>query len=176
MEKVITIFGSSFTSSDEELYSQVQEIGKLLAENNYTVCSGGYAGTMEAVSKGAKSAKGKTFGITVESWSSQPNKYIDENVKMPNLMERLTELIAIGDAYIIFKGGTGTLVEISVALELMNKKFMKEKPFIFFSNFWLAAVETLKNDSERVADLIKRNVNFVNNPLEIIPLLNSFKF
>jgi predicted Rossmann-fold nucleotide-binding protein len=40
---------------------------------------------------------------------------------MPNLMERIVELIGIADA-VISEGGTGTLVEIATALELMNKK------------------------------------------------------
>lgn len=173
MEKIITVFGSGFASPTDKLYLEAVDIGKLLAENNFTVCSGGYSGIMEAASKGAKSANGKTIGITVESWMAEANKYIDENVRMPNLLERLTELIAIGDAYIIFRGGTGTLTEISIALELMNKKLMKEKLMIFWSNFWKEVIETIKYDSKNVEELLERNINFTNSATEIIRLLNE---
>jgi uncharacterized protein (TIGR00730 family) len=166
--KIITVFGSAFTSPDDKLYLQVEDIGKILAQNNITVCTGGFGGVMEAVSKGAKSAGGKTIGVTVEQWQKKPNKYIDEEIKMPNLMERVMELIALGDAYIILKGGTGTLVEISVALELMNKKAMKEKPMIFFTDFWRNLIEILKPDSAKLAELIERNVKIINKPEEVI--------
>lgn len=158
MEKIITVFGSGFTQRDEELYLETVNIGRTIAENSFTVCCGGYGGTMEAVCKGAKSVGGKTIGITVKSWESKPNDFIDENVQMQNLMERLTELIAIGDAYVILKGGTGTLVEISVALEFMFKKTMKEKRLIFYTSFWKPVIDTLKSDSLSLTYLIKRNV------------------
>ncbi len=165
--RIITIFGSAFTSPEDNLYRQAEDIGKILAQNGITVCTGGFAGIMEAVSKGTKSAGGKTIGVTVAQWQKKPNMYIDKEIKMPSLTERITELIALGDAYIVFKGGTGTLVETSVALELMNKKAMKEKPVIFFTDFWKNMIEILKLDSEKLADLIERNVRFVYETIEI---------
>jgi hypothetical protein len=165
--KIITSFGSGFTKQDEPLYNEIVDIGKIIAKNGWTVCSGGYYGTMEAISKGAKTAGGKTIGITVKGWAAKPNEFIDEEAKMPNLMERIVELIGIADAYIIFKGGTGTLVEISTALELMNKKVIPEKPLVFYTNFWLHVIETLKLDSEQLKMLIERNVKFITKIDEI---------
>jgi predicted Rossmann-fold nucleotide-binding protein len=54
--KIITSFGSGFTSEKEPLYNDIVQIGKIIAENGWTVCCGGYYGTMEAISKGAYSA------------------------------------------------------------------------------------------------------------------------
>jgi uncharacterized protein (TIGR00725 family) len=173
MDKVITTFGSGLLPSGEQIYNAIVEIGKHIAENNYIACTGGYAGTMEAISKGAKAAGGTTYGITVSSWTSVPNKYIDEETKMPNPAERLMELIALGDAYIIFRGGTGTLVEISLTLELMNKNMMKEKPLFFFTDFWRSTIDTLTIDSERVKGIIERNVQFFKKPDDIVRLIQS---
>ena len=86
-------------------------------------------------------------------------------------MERIVELIGIADAFVVFKGGTGTLVEISVALELMNKKAMKEKMMIFYTDFWSNMIEILKLDSEYLGELIQRNVRFINRPGELDELL-----
>lgn len=171
MKKVITSFGSAFINENEPLYSEITEIGKYIAEAGYNVCCGGYYGSMEAISKGAKSSGGKTIGVTVKGWESAPNSYIDEIAAMPNLMERIVELIGIADAYIIFKGGTGTLVEISVALELMNKRSMPEKKMIFYTDFWKNMIEILKQDSAKLNDMINRNVFFIEKLEEIKKLL-----
>jgi uncharacterized protein (TIGR00730 family) len=175
MEKIITIFGSANTNRNESLYSETEKIGKMLAENKFTVCCGGYGGTMEAVSKGAKSANGKTIGITIDFPGSKPNDFIDENVVMPNWVERLMELIAIGDAYVILRGGSGTLTEISAILEMMNKKIMKEKQLVFYTDFWEKVIEVLKQDSEQLNRIIERNIHFVKMPSEITKTLISFK-
>ncbi len=163
MEKIITIFGSGVTGKDEPLFAEAEKIGVHLTENNYTVCCGGYGGTMEAVCKGAKSANGKTIGITIDYSGSKPNDYIDENVVMPNWVERLMELIAIGDAYVILKGGSGTLVEISAVLEMMSKKIMKEKLIIFYTDFWKSVIGTLKFDNENLYKVINDNVIFIDD-------------
>jgi uncharacterized protein (TIGR00730 family) len=172
MEKVITIFGSGLLSPEDKLYKDTFEIGRLLAKNGYVVCTGGYSGSMEAVSMGAKSAGGKTYGVTVSIWETIPNKYIDEETKMPNLMERLTELIALGDAYVVLKGGSGTLAEIAIVLELMNKRMMKEKKIIFYTPFWRNVIETIKPDNERLRGIIERNVVYAETPAEVIEKLN----
>ena len=169
--KIITAFGSAFVSQNETLYNEIEQIGKIAAEKGWTVCSGGYSGTMEAVSKGAKSAGGKTIGVTVKQWTAKTNDYIDEEVKMRNLMERIVELVGLADAYIIFKGGTGTLVEISVTLELMNKKAMGEKPMLFYGDFWSNLMEILKQDSEALKELIERNVKFISSSDELHKIL-----
>jgi len=169
--KIITSFGSGFTSPSDPLYGEIFKIGKIIAQNDWTVCSGGYFGTMEAISKGAKSEGGKTIGITVKEWESKPNNFIDEEVKMPNPMERLIELIGIADSYIIFRGGSGTLVEISTALELMNKKIIPEKPMIFYSEFWKNVIDTLKIDTKLLKELLDRNVKYISSPDELTDLL-----
>ncbi len=160
MEKIITIFGSGNIKKEDPFFTEAENIGKLLAQKNYTICCGGYGGTMEAVCRGAKAVNGKTIGITINYSGSKPNKFIDENVVMPNWVERLMELIAIGDAYVILKGGSGTLLEISAVLEMMNKKIMKEKPILFYSGFWKKVIETLKQDTEHLNEIIERNVIF----------------
>ena len=112
--RTITSFGSAFISKDEKLYTEIESIGKHLGEAGYTVCSGGYGGSMEAISKGAFEAGGKTIGIGVKGKNSAQNPYLSEFVLSENLMERILTLIHKADVFIVFKGGTGTLVELSV--------------------------------------------------------------
>ncbi len=171
LNKVITSFGTAFLKADEPLYGEIESIGRYIAGAGMDVCSGGYGGSMEAISRGAKQAGGFVTGITVKGRNTEPNPYVDKNIAANNLMERILKLIDIADAYIVFKGGTGTLLEISAALELMNKKAMAEKMMIFYGEHWKGAINSLNSDSENLAGLLRRNVRFIKKAEEISDIL-----
>lgn len=142
----VTVFGSSRPREGEPEYILALEVGKELARAGFTVCNGGYGGTMEASARGAKSAGGATLGVIAEVFSRKPNAWIDSTVTKTTLVDRLMELIARGDAYVVLKGGTGTLLELAAVWELMNKTMMPEKPIVVVGGFWNAVVETLKEE------------------------------
>ena len=175
LNKLITSFGTAFLKADDSLYSEIESIGEYIARAGMDVCSGGYGGSMEAISRGAKKAGGFVTGITVKGRSAEPNPYVDNNIAAENLMERIVKLINIADAYVIFKGGTGTLLEISAALELMNKKAMPEKMMIFYGEHWKKVINSLKSDSEYLASLLDRNVRFISGPEEISDILRNIQ-
>jgi len=132
----ITVFGSSRPREGDPDYEEARELGRALAESEYGVCSGGYAGVMEAVSRGAKEAGGKTYGVTAEFFQAQVNPWIDEEVRVGTWQERLFELIRMADGFVACKGGTGTLVELAVVWEMLNKSVMQGKPFAVLGDFW----------------------------------------
>ena len=61
---IITVFGSSRPHAGESDYEEARVLGGELASRGFQVCSGGYSGVMEAVSRGAKEAGGRTIAIT----------------------------------------------------------------------------------------------------------------
>ena len=69
---------------------------------------------MEAVSRGAKEAGGKTYGVTAEFFKPRANRWIDTEIRVDTWQERLFELVRIADAFVACKGGTGNLVELAV--------------------------------------------------------------
>ena len=174
--KIITSFGSGQISPDDPYYSEVYEIGYVLAVAGYTVCSGGYYGTMQAISQGAKNGGGKTIGITVSEWEQKANPYIDEEIRSANLMERLQLLINKANAFLVFKGGTGTLTEIALTLELMNKDKIAPKPLYFYGDTWKHLTELLKKDSEKLSRIIEDYTFFFNTPAELTGLLSEIKY
>jgi len=54
MERIITVFGSSRPRENEADYEEAMALGQALGEAGFAVCSGGYGGVMEAVSRGAR--------------------------------------------------------------------------------------------------------------------------
>jgi len=65
-EKIVTVFGSSRPKAGDAEYEEARELGNLLAKRGFAVCTGGFGGVMEGVSRGAKEGGGKTYGVTAE--------------------------------------------------------------------------------------------------------------
>src|SRR5215475_6667472 len=95
-ERIITVFGSSRPRESDADYAEARALGSALAETGYAVCSGGYAGVMEAVSRGAKEAGGKVYGVTAEFFTkAKTNAWVDVEVRLKTWEERLFELIRL---------------------------------------------------------------------------------
>ena len=60
---------------------------------------------------------------------------------MPTWHERLFELVRVGDGFVTCKGGTGTLVELAVVWEMLNKKAMQQRPLVVLGDFWQPIVD-----------------------------------
>jgi len=145
VRRVITVFGSSRPHEGDRDYEEARQLGRALANAGFAVCSGGYGGVMAAASRGAKEAGGKTYGVTAEFFrTAKLNAWIDEEVRMTTWQERLFELIERGDGFVACKGGTGTLVELAVVWEMLNKAVMKPKPFAALGRFWQPILECVR--------------------------------
>jgi len=142
--KIVTVFGSSRPRAGDADYEQALELGRALAGRGFLVCSGGYGGVMEAVSRGAKEAGGRTLAITAKVFRARINAWIDEERSMDTWEERLFELIRRGDGYVACKGGTGTLVELAAVWEMLNKGFLTRKPFVVLGDFWMPILERVR--------------------------------
>ena len=142
----ITIFGSSRPKFGEEEYRTAFELGKLLAQSGFITCNGGYGGTMEATARGVSEAGGKTIGVVCERFGMLANPFTQETIITKTHSERLQKLIELGDAYVVLKGSTGTLVELALVWEYLNKSLMKEKPIIVVGEFWKPIVDTLAQE------------------------------
>ncbi len=136
MAKTVTIFGSSVPQPGEQEYEDAYFLGKCFGVNGFNVCSGGYMGIMDAVSKGARDAGTEALGITLDIYNATPSKYLSHNFSACTLFERLERLFANGDAYVILPGGTGTLVELALVWEYFNKSMMEMKPAAVYGKIW----------------------------------------
>ena len=54
----VVVFGSSSCKPGSTKYMQAEKLGMLLAQSRFGVVTGGYSGSMDAVSKGANSIQG----------------------------------------------------------------------------------------------------------------------
>jgi hypothetical protein len=135
-KKFVTIFGSSIPKPGDVEYETAYILGKILAKEKINVCTGGFQGIMDAASKGAVENGAEAIGVTIEIYHANASKYLTQQIVTKTLFERLKNLMEIGDAYIVLRGGTGTLLELSIVWEYMNKGMMVEKPVACHSQLW----------------------------------------
>lgn len=142
--KIVTVFGSSRPREGDADYAEALALGAALAAKGLTVCTGGYGGVMEAASRGAKEAGGSTLGVTTEFFRARPNRWVDDEVRVKTWQERLFELVRRGEGYVACPGGAGTLVELAVVWEMLNKGVMRGKPLAVLGEFWRPILERVR--------------------------------
>jgi len=136
----ITVFGGAQPQPDSPAYEEARLLGTLLAQHGHTVLTGGYIGTMEAVSRGASEAGGHVIGVTcedIEAWRGvKPNQWVKEERRKKTLIERLQVLVESCEAAIALPGGAGTLTEISLMWNLMIVESLPRRPLILIGRGW----------------------------------------
>jgi len=159
---IVTVFGSSRTAAGSPAYQTAQALGAGLAGAGFGVASGSYGGTMEAVSRGAREAGGKVIGVTAEVFPSPANAWVNEEIRVPTWQDRLFKLVELGAGYVVLPGGTGTLVELAVVWEWINKRFLPVKPLIILGEFWVPVVSAIPGAELQANPIVQaRNVEEV---------------
>ena len=136
----ISVFGGSQPKEGDTAYEEARLLGELLARRGHVVLNGGYIGTMEAVSRGAAEVGEHVVGVTcadIERWRPiGVNRWVTEEWKKENLIERLQTLVEACDAAIALPGGPGTLTEIALTWNMMIVESMHRRPLILVGDGW----------------------------------------
>ena len=139
LTKVIGVFGSASTQADTPDFHDAYTVGAELARAGYTIMTGGYDGAMLAASQGAHEVGGHVIGVTVGLFKTRgllPNVYLREEVELPTLGARLNYLILKPDAYVVLRGGVGTLAEMSLAWSLIQVGEIPMRPLVLLGSMW----------------------------------------
>jgi uncharacterized protein (TIGR00730 family) len=180
MIKTVACLGYANAGGDDELYKEAFRVGKALAEAGYVVANGGGPGVMRATSEGAKAGGGKVIGVTfypkdIARFEGRDKENpIDEEIVGQNYLERTLKLLDVGQAYVIFKGGTGTISEFGMAWGLARLYFGHHKPLILYGKFWEKIMAAfLANMRMRPEEFQVYRV--VDTPEEVIKTLELFE-
>lgn len=172
-KKIVRVgfFGDATLGPETREYKMAQETAKLLAENGYIVVNGGGPGVMAAATLGAKKAGGK-IELVIINPKEEPDNYegsdrkniedADKVYKTKNYEERLGKLIEIADAFVIFKGGTGTLSEAGMVWELAKFDYGHHEPIIFVGKEW-----------KEVIELIEKKMNFEEKEKRVVTVVDG---
>jgi uncharacterized protein (TIGR00725 family) len=171
-ERIVTIFGGSKCREGDLEYAQALRVGELLADADYTICTGGYAGVMEAASRGAHERGGRVIGITMNQFASEPNRYLTEKIPSEHFYERLQRLITQSVGYIALRGGMGTVTEISLVWNKLQTRVLKPRPLVLLGDCWPSVVRewqralVVNDDDVGILD-------FANTPDEAVKIIEE---
>ena len=119
----ITVYLGANEGNDPALKQAVEELGRWIGESgNALVYGGSRSGLMGRLAHSVLTAGGEVTGV-------EPQFFIDSEVQYDGLTklivtkdmtERKTRMIELGDAFIAFPGGTGTLEEITEVISKLS--------------------------------------------------------
>ncbi len=176
----VTVFGGSRPKEGGAAYEQALQLGRLLGERGFTVLTGGYIGTMEAVSRGAAEAGAHVIGVTcdeIESWRPvKPNPWVLEEMRFPTLRERMYALMEHCDAALALPGGIGTLAEIVAMWSQMQTRAMPARPLVLIGGGWQTTFETFYAELGEYVDAESRALlSFVEDGSAAVRMLLNWR-
>jgi uncharacterized protein (TIGR00730 family) len=143
-DRIITIFGGSKCAQSSPEYREAKDLGARLAEAGFTICTGGYLGVMEAASRGAREKGGRVFGIVMNQFKHEPNRYLTDKVATNHFYERLQNLITRSVGFVALRGGMGTVTEISLVWNKLQTGVIAKRPLVLIGECWKPVIEAWK--------------------------------
>ena len=175
----ITVYcGSNFGNTP--VYREMAEkFGTWIGENGHTLVYGASGnGLMGSVSDNVLKAGGKVYGVFAEVLYKREGCRDDltETFIVPSIRERKKKMMELGDLFIAFPGGPGTIEEISEVISLTRIDVVKEKSIIFNLNGFYDSLKILAEKmieegfvkAEEVA-----NVKFIDTYEEMTAYIDS---
>ncbi len=131
----ITVYLGAHEGNDPSYKKAVEELGAWIADSgNRLVYGGSDEGLMANIADSVLSHGGEVTGIEAQMFADRGVAHagLTELVIVPDITERRTRMIELGDAFIAFPGGTGTLEEVS---EVVSKICLGQlsQPCIFYN-------------------------------------------
>lgn len=179
VHNAVTIFGSARLKSGDKYYQVAEKLGQLLAQNEFSVITGGGGGIMEAANKGATEANGKSVGMNIKlPFEQKPNPYANIHIEYKYFFIRKVMFVKYALAYVILPGGFGTMDELFEALTLIQTRKSKSFPVILMgSDYWKGLLAWLQDTMLgkgmiQPADL--EMIQVIDDPAEVVKHIKKY--
>lgn len=170
---IITVFGGARVAVDSPLYAECVELGRLLGEAGYAVATGGYAGTMEAVLRGAWAVEAPTIGYTCATFDHHtPNVWMQEERKTARLPARIQRLADESAGFVVVDGGLGTLTELALVWNMMLAGELPVKPMVVLGPHWPRVLDVIYAETQTGSSALAL-VTRVSTPAAALAVLRS---
>jgi len=138
VEPAVSIFGSARIGEGHPFYQTTVEIARRLAEDGFSIISGGGPGLMEAANRGAIGGGGESIGLNIDLPREQvANGYQTRRLSFRHFFARKVMFVKYATAYVVMPGGFGTLDELVEALTLQQTGKSRRFPTILVGTaFW----------------------------------------
>jgi uncharacterized protein (TIGR00730 family) len=131
VKNCVTVYGSARFTEDHAYYQLARNMGKTLAQNGFSVMTGGGPGVMEAANRGAKEGGGVSLGCNIKlPFEQKLNPYVDTKAEFEFFFTRKVILRKNSVAYVLMPGGFGTMDEIFEVLTLIQTGKLPTRPVV----------------------------------------------
>ena len=142
----VTIFGSARLEPETAAYADVKRLAAALTAMGCDIVTGGGPGLMRAANEGAASAGatagGRSVGIRVDlPFEQETNPFVGVAYEHRTFFSRLHHFILVSDAFVVTPGGVGTLLELSLAWQLLQVDRLANVPLVLVGPMWRALVD-----------------------------------
>ena len=169
-EKIVTIFGGSRCDETSAEYAEARKVGAMLADANFTICTGGYLGVMEAASRGARERGGRVLGIVMNQFKAEPNRFLTDKVASNHFYDRLQKLIDRSVGFIALRGGMGTVTEISLVWNKLQTGVIEPRPLVLLGDCWPPIVKCWQANLP-VSDADVSHLNFAETAADAVRII-----
>jgi uncharacterized protein (TIGR00730 family) len=160
----VTIFGSARLKAGTSAYEGVKKLAAELTEMGRDIISGGGPGLMQAANEGAhliEKAKHRSVGIRVElPFEQEINPFVGQAYEHRTFFSRLHHFMIISDAFVVVPGGIGTLLELSLAWQLLQVRKLYNTPLIVVGKMWVDLIEWGRRSMLRKGNELANELDF----------------
>lgn len=175
----ITVYLGANEGNDPRLAQAVRELGRWIGESGNALIYGGSAcGLMGELAKSVLDAGGKATGVEPQFFVDQGLLYDDltELFVTKDMTERKAKMIELGDAFIAFPGGTGTLEEIAEVMSQVSLGQLDAPCILYDLNGYYDSLKALLDkmiEKGLSTPQRQRGIRFAANLEEITTILNK---
>lgn len=142
----ITVYLGANEGKDPSLKTAVRELGTWIGESGSRLIYGGSkSGLMGELAESVLQAGGEVIGVEPQFFIDMEYQYdeITELIVTKDMTERKTKMIELGDVFIAFPGGTGTLEEIAEVMSKVSLKHLAAPCILYNLNDYYDGLQTL---------------------------------
>lgn len=179
----VTIFGSARLKRSTPAYDAVKKLAAELTKMGCDIISGGGPGLMQAANEGAHSvhpkASKRSVGIRIAlPFEQEVNPFVGQAYEHRTFYSRLHHFMIMSDAFVVVPGGIGTLLELSLAWQLLQVSKLYNTPLILVGKMWGELVEwgrrsMLEKGNELASEIDFKIPHCVNTMDECIALIRT---
>lgn len=145
----ITVYLGASEGNDPALKTAVQELGRWIGQSgNALVYGGSRSGLMGLLADSVLSAGGQVTGVEPRFFVEQELQHngLTELIVTENMAQRKAKMIELGDAFVAFPGGTGTLEEIAEVMSMASLRQLDAPCILYNLNGYYDSLKALLNE------------------------------
>jgi uncharacterized protein (TIGR00730 family) len=155
IKNCVTVYGSARFTEEHPYYQLARNMGMTLAQNGFSVMTGGGPGVMEAANRGAKEGGGVSLGCNIKlPFEQKLNPYVDTKAEFEFFFTRKVILRKNSVAYVLMPGGFGTMDEIFEVLTLIQTGKLPSRPVVCMGRAYWAHMQSFLRETMLAAGTI----------------------